>query len=481
MLYEEGRTMRHHISHKGFILFFIIVIGISYLVFTLISSIQNRINPPASEVRLLPIPILLEPSVSDGQSSTYHITVQRGTTNFIKELQTPTLGYNGSYLGPVIKLSRGEEVTMQVKNNLSVDTSIHWHGLEVEGSSDGGPHQVISAGSTWQPTFTINQPASTLWFHPHVIGRTATQVYYGLAGMIIVEDDHSKSLNLPDEYGVNDIPLIIQDRSFNQDGSLRYTNNMMDGATGQYILVNGAITPTLNVSSIKMRFRILNGANASHFNVRLEDNHEFVQIASDGGFLEKPVLMNSLFISPGERAEIIIDFSTYQKGQKVRLLSNKKVMMSFVVSDDGLDETMIPNELATIERFDESLVKTIRTIELDGMGHMVTINGRQFDMHRIDERVKLNDLEMWEITSIRSMMMGSLGHPFHIHGTQFQILSRNGQEPEANEQGWKDTVFVGSGETVKILVQFKYRGTFMYHCHILEHEEAGMMGQLIVE
>jgi blue copper oxidase len=255
----------------------------------------------------------------------------------------------------------------------------------------------------------------------------------------------------------------------------------MDGASGQYILVNGAITPTLNVSRIKMRFRILNGANASNFNVRLQDNHEFIQIASDGGLLEKPVLMNSLFISPGERAEIIIDFSSYQKGQKVRLLSNKKVIMSFVVSDDKLDETSIPNDLATIERFDESLVKAIRTIELDGMGHMVTLNGRQFDMHRIDERVKQNELEIWEITSIRSMMMGGLGHPFHIHGTQFQILSRNGQEPQANEKGWKDTVFVRSGETVRIIVKFKYLGTFMYHCHILEHEEAGMMGQLIVE
>jgi blue copper oxidase len=473
--------MRHKIINQGLILFIIIIGAISVLLFSMFSRLLNIDESPSNQIRMLPIPILLEPFKSDTLSSEYQITVQKGTTNFIKELQTPTLGYNGNYLGPVIKLSRGEEVTMHVKNNLSVDTSIHWHGLEVEGSSDGGPHQVISAGSTWQPTFTVNQPASTLWFHPHVIGRTATQVYYGLAGLIIVEDEHSQSLNLPDDYGVNDIPLIIQDRSFNQDGSLRYTNNMMDGASGQYILVNGAITPTLNVSRIKMRFRILNGANASNFNVRLQDNHEFVQIASDGGLLEKPVLMNSLFISPGERAEIIIDFSSYQKGQKVRLLSNKKVIMSFVVSDDKLDETSIPNDLATIERFDESLVKAIRTIELDGMGHMVTLNGRQFDMHRIDERVKQNELEIWEITSIRSMMMGGLGHPFHIHGTQFQILSRNGQEPQANEKGWKDTVFVRSGETVRIIVKFKYLGTFMYHCHILEHEEAGMMGQLIVE
>ncbi len=437
-------------------------------------------NPQVSN-RALPIPNLLAPFKTDGNTSEYEIIVQAGTTNFIGDMQTPTMGYNGSFLGPVIKVNRGEEIRMHVNNELQVETSVHWHGLEVEGASDGGPHQVLSAGLLWEPVFTINQPASTLWFHPHVIGTTATQVYYGLAGLIIVEDENSKSLNLPNDYGVNDIPLIIQDRSFNKDGSFKYNDNMMDGVVGDYILVNGAITPYLDVKQTKMRFRILNGANASNFTLRLNDEDHFHQIASDGGLLERALLSRSLFISPGERAEIIVDFSKYKKGDVVKLTSDNDLVMTFRVGSEIIDNTVIPDVLATIEKLDVNQVTAVKTIELDGMGHMVSLNGLQFDMHRIDDNVSLGAVEIWDITSLRSMMMSSPGHPFHIHGTQFQVLSRNGNEPRENEKGWKDTVFVRSGETVRIIVQFKYKGIFMYHCHILEHEEAGMMGQLKVE
>lgn len=463
----------------GIVTFMVVIFAINF--YNLLINPKFNDNIPSSSNMALPIPNLLEPFKTDGTISEYKIIVQSGTTNFIGDKQTPTLGYNGSFLGPVIKVTRGEEVRMHVTNELQVETSVHWHGLEVEGTSDGGPHQVISAGSLWEPVFTINQPASTLWFHPHVMGTTATQVYNGLAGLIIVEDDNSKSLNLPDDYGVNDIPLIIQDKSFNRDGSFRYDDNMMDGVVGDYILVNGAITPYLDVKQTKMRFRIVNGANASNFTLRLNDEDDFHQIASDGGLLEKALLSQSLFISPGERAEIIVDFAKYEEGEVLRLTSDNDLVMTFRVGSEIVDNTVIPDVLATIEKLDVDQVSAIKTIELDGMGHMVTINGRQFDMHRIDDKVSLGATEIWEITSLRSMMMRSPGHPFHIHGTQFQVLSRNGNEPRENEMGWKDTVFVRSGETVRIIVQFKFKGIFMYHCHILEHEEAGMMGQLEVE
>lgn len=432
------------------------------------------------DYKALPIPALLEPSNSGTKSADYEIKVQRGRTNIIGNKETPTLGYNGSILGPVIKVSRGEEVRMHIANELGEETSIHWHGLEVEGTKDGGPHQVIFPESTWEPVFTIDQPASTLWFHPHVIGNTAIQVYYGLAGLLIVEDENSKSLNLPDDYGVNDIPLILQDRSFNQDGSFLYFDNRMDGAYGDYIMVNGAINPYLEVNQIKMRFRIVNGANARNFDLRLSDGKEFHQIASDGGLLEKPLLAGSLFISPGERAEIIIDFSKYDEGDNIQLVSDNDQVMTFHVGGKTPDATVIPEVLSTIEKLDENQVTGVKTIQLDGMGHMVTLNGRKFDIDRIDDNVVLGDTEIWEISASRAMMMGSPGHPFHIHGTQFQVLSRNGKEPEENEKGWKDTIFVRADETVRIIVKFKHKGVFMYHCHILEHEEAGMMGQLEV-
>ncbi|NCC79300.1 MAG: copper oxidase [Clostridia bacterium] len=430
--------------------------------------------------RKLPVPALLEDQNPNEGISEFEISVQEGETEFIPGQTTPTLGYNGSYLGPVIRVSRGDEVRMHVRNELSDETSVHWHGLEVEGTADGGPHQVIPENGTWEPVFSIDQPAATLWFHPHVIGTTAIQVYYGLAGLLIVEDENTKSLNLPDEYGVNDIPLIIQDRSFTEDGSFLYYDNMMDGAYGDHIMVNGAITPYLDVDQVKMRFRIVNGANARNFDLRLSDRSAFLQIASDGGLLESPLERDALFITPGERAEIIVDFSKYKNGDVLELMSDGERVMSFRVEDEAEDSTEIPEKLAEIERMDPDLVTGFKSIELDGMGHMVTLNGRQFDMDRIDDDVAEGELEIWEIRTNRSMMMGSPGHPFHIHGTQFQVLSRDGEEPYLNEKGWKDTIFVNSGETVRIIVRFRFKGVFMYHCHILEHEEAGMMGQLEV-
>jgi FtsP/CotA-like multicopper oxidase with cupredoxin domain len=255
---------------------------------------------------------------------------------------------------------------------------------------------------------------------------------------------------------------------------------MMDGAFGDYILVNGAIAPNLEVSQVKMRFRVVNGANARNFNLELADRSTFYQIASDGGLLEAPVLTESLFISPGERAEIIVDFSKYDEGEVVELISDNALVMTFRIGGASEDITVVPDRLADIERLDERLAIGTKSIELDGMGQMVTLNGRKFDMHRIDDNVTLGDIEIWEITTTGAMMMDSPGHPFHIHGTQFQILSRSGKAPGANERGWKDTVFVRANETVRIIVRFNYEGVFMYHCHILEHEEAGMMGQLEV-
>lgn len=444
-------------------------------------STNEQVGDKGTEIiRALPIPMLLEDINPEENKSEFNLIVQEGNSNFLEGLSTPTLGYNGDYLGPVIRVKRGNEVTINVENRLKDATSVHWHGLEVEGEHDGGPHHGIEPGDFWGPTFPIQQKAATLWFHPHVMGTTATQVYYGLAGLIIVDDDNSQSLNLPDDYGVNDIPLILQDRRFDGDGSFIYFDNMMEGAYGDKMLVNGTITPYLEVDQRKMRFRVLNGANARNFKLRLSDSSTFQQIATDGGFLEKPVSMESLFLSPGERAEIIVDFSNYSKGDELELRNGSNLIMTFKIGEEVVDETVVPERLNTINWLDESMASRVKTIDLDGMGHMSAINGVQFDMHRIDYKVSLGDIQIWEISTIPTMMMSSNGHPFHIHGTQFQILSRDGGEVPENERGWKDTVFIGGTETVRIIVPFNYRGVFMYHCHILEHEEAGMMGQLEV-
>lgn len=428
----------------------------------------------------LPIPELLEDTNPDENIAEFTLEPQEGKTSFIDNKKTDTMGYNGSFLGPVIRVNRGEKVNIHVNNKLREVTTIHWHGLEVDGKNDGGPHQGIQPGDTWEPSFTINQPAATLWYHPHFIGSTATQVYKGLAGLFFIEDEVSKSLNIPKEYGVNDIPLVIQDRSFNKDGSFIYDTNMMDGVVGDTIIINGSINPTLDVKTEKVRFRIVNGANSSNFELKLSNKNEFYQIASDGGFLEAPVKQNSIFLSPGERVEIIVDFSKYEVGTQIELKSDNKSIMTFNVNEKVEDKTEIPSTLTSINRMSKESVSKERRFELRGMGHMVSINGEEFDMDIINEVGKYGETEIWTVTN-PSSMMHSMGHPFHIHGTQFQVLTRNGKELLPEEMGWKDTVFINPDEEVKLIVKFNDIGTYMYHCHILEHEEEGMMGQIKIE
>ncbi|MBS5307901.1 multicopper oxidase domain-containing protein [Clostridium sp.] len=444
---------------------------------------NNQIDNPNKvdkDKNKLPIPELLEDTNPDENIAEFTLEPQEGKTNFIVNKETDTMGYNGSFLGPVIRVNKGEKVNIHVNNKLKEATTLHWHGLEVDGKNDGGPHQGIQPGDTWEPSFTINQPAATLWYHPHFIGSTATQVYKGLAGLFYIEDEVSKSLNIPKEYGVNDIPLVIQDRSFNKDGGFIYDTNMMDGAVGNTIIINGSIDPTLEVKTEKVRFRIVNGANSSNFELSLSNKNEFYQIASDGGFLEAPIKQSSIFLSPGERAEIIVDFSKYEVGTKIELKSDNKNIMTFNINEKVEDKNEIPNSLTTINRMTKENVTKERRFELRGMGHMVSINGEEFDMDIINEVGKYGETEIWTVTN-PATMMHSMGHPFHIHGTQFQVLTRNGKEPLPEEMGWKDTVFINPDEEVKLIVRFNDIGTYMYHCHILEHEEEGMMGQIKIE
>ena len=441
---------------------------------------NNNSNIQKQESKLS-IPKLLEDKNPDSKVADFTLNVQQGTATFINGKSIETYGYNGSFLGPVIRVNKGEEVNIHVNNNLKESTTVHWHGLIIDGSVDGGPHQPIASGSKWDVNFNVNQPASTLWFHPHLDGKTGEQVYKGLAGLLYVEDEVSNSLNIPKDYGVNDIPLIIQDRLFDSNGNISYGgSNMADGALGNTILVNGSINPYLDVKRVKMRFRLVNGSNARIYSFGLSNGGEFEQIASDGGFLKNPVKMNKLELGSGERAEITIDFSKYDKETTLSLTGGDFNVLKFNVKEDGKDTTEIPQYLTDIIKLSEFSAKTVRKFNLQGMGNMVSINGKKMDMDRVDAKVKLNDTEVWEIINTKDKM-GGMSHPFHVHGVQFQVLSRNGQEPLENERGWKDTVLVHPDENVKILVKFTQKGLFMYHCHILEHEDAGMMGQFEVE
>ncbi|MDD2458989.1 MAG: multicopper oxidase domain-containing protein [Eubacteriales bacterium] len=413
--------------------------------------------------------------------ATFTLTAQAGFTQFWADQATATLGYNGSYLGPILRFRQGEKVRIQVHNELGEPTTVHWHGLVVPGDQDGGPHQIIQPGASWAPEFTGSQPAATLWFHPHAIATTATQVYAGLAGLIYIDDPVSHNLGLPQDYGVNDFPLIVQDRNFDSNGQFAYQATMMGLVPGETILVNGTLDPYLDVPKDKVRFRILNASNSENYKFQLSDGSDLIQIASDGGLLSEPIPLKSIALSPGERAEVVIDFSAISD-ESIQLHSGGRPILDLHIKKPSQKrQPPLPEQLATIDPFPTDPDQTTRVFELQSMGITGTINGKSFDMHRIDETVPLGETETWIIRNRGGMMMQSGGHPFHVHGTQFQVIARNGQLPPAEERGYKDTVFVGEGEEVHIRIRFNQPGLYMYHCHILEHEENGMMGQVKVE
>ncbi|MDY7028934.1 MAG: multicopper oxidase domain-containing protein [Spirochaetota bacterium] len=450
----------------------------------------------------LPIPPPLEGTEKNGVLH-FNLQVQEGEREFYPGAVSSTLGYNGNYLGPTIRVHRGDNVRIVVENRLNEATTIHWHGAHVPSEMDGGPHQQVPANSSWQASFPIDQEAATLWYHPHLIPTTAEQVYRGLAGLFIIEDGNSKSLPLPRRYGENDIPIILQERRFQRDGRITYNPSMPDvmhGYSGNAVLVNGELQPYLKVSRGVLRLRLLNGSNSSVLRIQLENQGSFLQIASDGGFLEQPVEMRALVLSPAERAEILIDFRDVQEGEKLHLLAETNGgetyrVLQLIGSGDGNSSTgaeaaklPFPDtslKLNTIEPIPASEAERSRSFVMStmGPGGRLTINGKTMNMNRIDERVPLGATEIWQIEHGRGMMgrMMNVPHSFHVHDGQFQILSVNGRPPSANEAGWKDTVLLWPGDVIRVIKRFEdYTGIYMYHCHLLEHEDAGMMGQFEV-
>jgi FtsP/CotA-like multicopper oxidase with cupredoxin domain len=450
----------------------------------------------------LPIPQLIE---ARSQNNVVKLTVSAGQHAFYKGKPTQTFGYSAPILGPVLRFRRGDTVEMVVHNALKFATTVHWHGLLVPGYADGGPQQIIAPGATWRPKLAIDQPAATLWYHPHPHQDTARQTYLGLGGMIIVEDGHD--LALPHEYGVDDLPLIIQDRDIDDDGSLGYDPGQLGvvyGVRGDVVIVNGAIAPTARVPAGWVRLRLLNAANARNFELRFRDGRTFYLIASDGGFLAQPVPMSELRISAAERFELLVDFS---KGEPVVLETGPDRLMGIFGDISDLDATghvpvlrfetttkpgriaRLPPRLIELAAVDPASAVQRRQFVLNNgvcaqrtqmsshpdMPTLIGINGRAHDPNRIDVETRLGTSEIWEIVSV------GMPHPFHVHGAMFRVLTLGGAPPPAHLAGWKDVVLVE--DKAELLVQFTKPATrehpFMYHCHILEHEDAGMMGQYV--
>ncbi len=430
----------------------------------------------------LSIPPLLDKQKSPDFD--YEVVAQEGTTQFFDGTQTKTYGYNGNLLGPTVRLKEGETVKVKVRNELNEPTTFHWHGLEIPGSEDGGPQDEIQPGKSKIVTLKADQPAATLWYHPHPHQLTSKQVFKGLGGMLYVEGTDRNSADLPKNYGVDDIPLIFQDRIFDKDHQLNYDELMnSDGTIGDVSLVNGTLNPKLTVTQPVMRFRIFNGSNARNYTFRLSNGASFTQVASDGGLLDEPVETDELTLSASERSEILIDFSKLDSDKPIAITDEQgNVLLPFDLNFESKAAKNSTVSWATVEPFltkKEKDLPVSKEIELFGMMDEVTINGKKFDPTRIDLKQEKSVSEVWEIYN-KPDHMGGMIHPFHIHGTQFKIISRDGKDPSSNEQGLKDSVLIEPGERVKLLVTFPEKGIYMYHCHILEHEDNGMMGQVEV-
>ena len=452
----------------------------------------------------LPIPRLVNAA---NQGNSVSLKIASGRHAFVKGKPVRTYGYSAPILGPVIRMRRGDEIEMTVENALDTVTTVHWHGLLVPGDCDGGPQQLIHPSDRWRPVLKIDQPAATLWFHPHPHHDTARQIYMGLTGMIIVDDGTDAQLGLPRTFGTDDLPLILQDRSFASDGSIEYGTDglaIVYGARGDTVIVNGAIAPVAKVPPGLVRLRPLNAANAQNFILRFSDLRTFHVIASDGGFLPTPVAVTQLSISPSERFEVLVDFAD---GKAVTLETGPDEEMGIfgrLAPDGSTDYVQVmrfepTNIQPLVKEMPTHLVKLSTASQVSAVRRrqfivnsgicmdrtqadehtdmviLTGINGQTFDMERIDVETNLGTSEVWEVIS------AGMAHPFHIHGALFRILSIAGAPPPPHLAGWKDVVLVE--EKVELLVAFNRPATrehpFMYHCHILEHEEAGLMGQYV--
>jgi FtsP/CotA-like multicopper oxidase with cupredoxin domain len=396
-------------------------------------------------------------------------------------------GYREGLLGPTIRVQDGQQMNIKLTNGLSEHTNVHWHGLLIPANMDGHPEQMVLPTETFDYQFLINQQAGTNWYHPHIHGSTGKQVTQGLAGLFIVESAAEKALGLPS--GTLEIPLVIQDKRLS-GSSIQYNPSMMEtmsGFTGDTILVNGTAGAFLNVATCYHRFRILNGSSARMYNLALSNGKPIIILGADGGFLAKPESVNDILLAPGERLDILIDFSNNANGTEVFLESktfstmgsnsgNQSFkLLKFVVNKQEQETFTLPKTLIPMTATTNATKtrKFALTMVMSMNGGMHRINGKVYNANSIEETVNVDTTEIWEFDNSADTMP----HVMHFHGVHFQVLDRKGGRNALlpHEKGWKDTVVVAGNEVVRVITNFKIKGKFVLHCHILEHEDDGMM------
>jgi len=436
------------------------------------------------------------------------LTIAASTVQYKDGAATATLGYNGEdFWGPTLLMTKGSTVRLNVTNQLDEETTTHWHGFHIPAEMDGGPHQTIAAnGGTWSPTFEVKNNAATFWYHPHMHEQTWSQLNRGAGGFIIVQDDEEAALALPRTYGVDDIPLMLTSRSFDSDNAFVLTEVT---PYGDEMLVNGTLKAEATLPAQLVRFRILNGEIERVYNLGFEDGRTFHVIGTDGGLVNAPVPVTRLLIAPGERYEVVVDLGTDAVGSMVSMqsfnggqtfgfpggedagsgqtfgstLNNTTfdVLRISVIAATAEAITTLPTTLANNTYWTAADATNERTVTITdtGPGTPFTFDDQGYDMEMINQTVTLDTVEQWTIENGRVF-----SHSFHIHDVQFALVSRSTGPVGEHENGWKDTLYIFKDESVQFVAKFDdFASTdhpFMYHCHMANHEDGGLMGQFLV-
>ena len=437
---------------------------------------------------------------------------------------TSMLGYvvehgGRTLVNPVLRMQVGANLRVRYWNALEETSIVHWHGLIVDTNNDGHPHYAVGPGETYDYQFTVANRAGTYWYHPHPHELAGKQAYLGLAGMLIVEDREELALarELDLELGTTDIPLLIQDKRFADDGSLRYAPGAKDaflGYCGDRVLLNLTPSPCFDCAARLYRFRLVNGSNARIYRLAFmngADPIEFQVVGTDGGLLERPAAARELFLGPAERADVLLDLRAAAPGDRVMLVSLPFDAMHFGehANDDAaangapLDLMLI--RVARKAKYDRTLPETLsrisapaadavpmRRFAFDHVKGLWRINGYSYRMTDTAFSVNRGAKEIWEFRNTKPAMP----HPIHIHGFQYRVLERrgspahlrelavNGDSVPVTETGWKDSVLLWPGETIRLLVDFSHPfpgdQVYMLQCHNLEHENHGMMVNFLV-
>ncbi|MEV5728733.1 multicopper oxidase domain-containing protein [Streptomyces pharetrae] len=494
--------------------------------------LSSRARLPEPYQVPLPVPDVLDPVSRGGGTDVYELTQRVADLEILPGLRTRAWTYGGTFPGPTVVSRSGRRTQVRHRNELPQPSVVHLHGGHTPAGSDGYPvdvilpaggaisaeqamramtegmpghgghtghggHAGISGVAEAERTYTypMRQRAATLWYHDHRMSWTGLGVWSGLAGFHLVRDDEEDRLPLP--RGDRELPLLITDRAFEEDGSFRYplidpglgrpgvTDDYMDGVLGDVVLVNGAPWPVHRTDGARHRLRLLNGSNARPYRLEFDPQppggDAFVQIGSDGGLLERPVRHDAVHLGPGERFDVVVDFARWKPGTRVRLVNTladgtaHDVMAFDVVRASAADDSRVPDRLSRVERLDPAEAVTTRDFHFRLGKDGWTINDDGYRPGRALARPKLGQLEIWRFTT-------SLQHPVHVHLNHFQVLSRNHGDPGPYDAGWKDTVDLRPTEAVEVAIRFTdYAGTYMLHCHNLEHEDMAMMADFVVE